>query len=226
MTLRIQPFHFHTSLILQESTGVRASTLPELVKCLREVPESSIYHHTHHFLLQHHYLTPEPSNDFIYWVIEVLGEEILGERLTGIDTIDYFSLDSLRATLIKVIEDHLRRYPTARLKFATEGEEFFFVKSVNVVMPTPYHTESLEEFAGALEDVSIRSLYFHIFDARLRLGAPTNDFAKWIHEQLGLEPLAQDIAELDPYAHTLEALRAMLISLVRRELTRREASRV
>jgi len=115
-----ETFRFHTSLILQESTGLRAATLPTLLKLLRAVPESSIYHHTHHFLLQHHYLTPEPSNDFAYWVSEVLGEQALGERLAGMDILAHPTLQSLREALVGMIEEYLSRTPTARLRFASE----------------------------------------------------------------------------------------------------------
>lgn len=214
----VQPFRFYTSMVLQESTGLRAVTLPELVRVLRTVPLSSVYHHTHHFLLQHHYLTPAPSNDFAYWVTEVLGEEPLGELLSSVDTMEYSTLHSLRRALVSVVEDYLTRNPTARFKFSSQGEEFFFVKSVHLVMPTRHTALTLEEFAEGLRRVSIRSLYFHIFDARLRLGSPTNDFALWIGEQLRLKPLAADVARLDPYSHTLEALQSMVLSLIRREL--------
>jgi hypothetical protein len=114
--------------------------------------------------------------------------------------------------------------PTARLRFVSEGEEFFFLKSVHVVMPTRYTASTLLEFAQALECVSVHSLYFHIFDARLRLGRPTNDFAIWLAEQLGLRELASSVSQLDPYAHTLDALRSLLLSLVRRELHQQETS--
>ena len=214
----VQPFRFYTSLVLQESTGLRAVTLPELIRVLRTVPLSSVYHHTHYFLLQHHYLTPAPSNDFAYWVTEVLGEEPLGELLSSVDTMEYSTLHSLRTALVHAIDGYLERNPTARFKFAAEGEEFFFLKSIHLVLPTPQVTSTLEEFAEALQRVSIRSLYFHIFSARLRLGSPTNDFAFWIGEQLQLKPLAEDLARLDPYAYTLEALRSIVLTLVRRQL--------
>lgn len=212
------PFRFHTSLILQEATGLRAATLPQLVGLMREVPESCIYHHTHYFLLSHHYLTPEPPNDFAYWVAEVLGDEPLGELLASIDIMDYPSLQGLREALINTIEKYLNEHPTARLKFVSEGEEFFFVKSVQVIIPTSYTASTLAGFAQALERVSIHSLYFHIFDARLRVGRPTNDFAIWLAEQLGLKELAEQVSHLDPYAHTLETVRSVLIALVRKPL--------
>ena len=215
-----QPFRFWTALTLRESTGLRASTLPQLVRGLREVPDASIYYHTHHFLLQHHFLAPEPTNDVTYWVQEVLGEATLGELLAGVDTMSYSTLEDLRQALIGVIERYLDGRPAARLRFAGEGEEFFFVKSVHVIMPTLHAVWSLAEFAQALEQVSIRSLYFHLFDARLRVGHGTNDFSKWLEEQLGCHALAEEIRRLDLYTHTLESLRRILLSLVYHTLQR------
>ena len=212
------PFRFYTSLVLPESTGLRASTLPTLAKLLRTVPASSVYHHTHYFLLQHHYLRPEPANDFAYWVTEVLGEARLGEWLASIDTMAYASLEALREVLARTIETYLDECPQSRLRFVSEGEEFFFLKAVHVIIPTPDTAATLLEFAQALERVSPSSLYFHMFEARLRLGQPTNDFATWFGDQLGLKELAAQVTQLDPYAHTLETLRATLLALLRQHL--------
>ena len=218
------PFRFYTSFVLQKATGLRAATLPQLAALLRKVPDGCIYYHTHYFLLTHHYLTPEPPNDFAYWVTEVLGEERLGELLAGIDIMEHSTLQSLRDALAGTIEDYLTSTPAAHLRFASEGEEFFFVTSVHVVMPTPHQASTLAEFAEALSRVSIHSLYFHVFDARLRVGRPTNDFAIWLDEQLGLKELAENVATLDPYAHTLETLRSLVLSLVKHELDRQGAT--
>lgn len=213
-------FRFSTSFVLPKATGLRAATLTQLVALLRKVPDGCIYYHTHYFLLTHHYLTPEPPNDFAYWVTEVLGEERLGELLAGIDVMEHSTLQSLREVLVGTIEEYLISTPVARLRFASEGEEFFFVKSVHVVMPTSHQASTLAEFAEALSRISIHSLYFHVFDARLRVGRPTNDFAVWLGEQLGLTDLEERIANLDPYAHTLEVLRSLVLSLVKHELDR------
>ena len=210
-----RPFRFFTSLILPESTGLRASTLPVLAKILREVPESCVYYHTHHFLLQHHYLSPEPANDFAYWVTAVLGEGPLGELLASIDVTQHASLKSLREAIGNTIDAYLEHNAPSRLKFVSEGQEFFFIKSLHIVMPTRYVASTLEEFAQILEHISIRSLYYHIFDARLRVGRSTNDFSRWLTGQLGLTELAEQVSQLDPYAHTLETLRQLLLSMVR-----------
>jgi len=55
-----EPFRFYTRLHLSELTGLRAATLQQLLELIRKVPGSSIYHHTHRFLQQHQYLSPEP----------------------------------------------------------------------------------------------------------------------------------------------------------------------
>ena len=91
-----EPFRFYTRLHLSELTGLRADTLEELLDLIKKVPDPSIYHHTHRFLQQHQYLSPEPPNDFAYWVMSVLGENELGERLASIDTIQYSTIHSLR----------------------------------------------------------------------------------------------------------------------------------
>jgi hypothetical protein len=171
-------------------------------------------------VLQHHYLIPEPTNDFAYWVSEVLGEERLGEQLAGIDIMEHVSLSTLRAALADTIERYLAAHPQARLRFVSEGQEFFFEKSTLVVMPTPHAACTLEEFAGIVKTISLPCLYFHMFDARLRLGRPSNDFAIWISGQLGLTALGEHVARLDPYTHTLETIRTMLLALLQDALDR------
>ena len=39
--------------------------------------------------MQHQYLSPEPPNDFAYWVSNVLQEDRLGEQLAAIDLIQF-----------------------------------------------------------------------------------------------------------------------------------------
>ncbi|MBI2884882.1 MAG: hypothetical protein HYY15_01770 [Candidatus Omnitrophica bacterium] len=216
------PFRFYTSLLLQEATGLRAATLPQLVRLLREVPEGCLYYHTRYFLLQHH-LADEPMNDFAFWVTKALGERPLGERLAGIDAMQ-LTLPALRERIIGLIEDYLREQPTAQLRFASEGEEFFFLTAIHVILPTPLTAWTLDEFAEGLERVSLHSIYFHLFDARLKLGCSTNDFTLWLDTEMGEPGLAKRIAELEPYTSTLPALQASLAALVRQRLAEMTAN--
>ncbi|MDD5348201.1 MAG: DUF5752 family protein [Candidatus Omnitrophica bacterium] len=210
-----QPFRFHTRLNLTELTGLRATILPQLLELIKKVPGSCIYHHTHRFLEQHQYLSPEPPNDFAYWVSQVIGEEELAERLASIDTVQFSTIRSLREQLVATIETYLGERPLAKLKFAGAGEEFHFIKSVSFIIPTAHVANNLEDFVGILEKITIDSIYFHVFEARLRLERPTNDFSKWIEETLGHKAVADKIARLDPYAYTMEELRKRIISIIR-----------
>ncbi|MDD5691327.1 MAG: DUF5752 family protein [Candidatus Omnitrophica bacterium] len=214
-----EPFRFCTRLHLSELTGLRATTLGQLLALIKEVPGSCIYHHTHRFLQQHQYLSPEPPNDFAYWVTDILGEDELGERLVSIDTMQYSTIRDLRDKIALTIEDCLRDSPFAKLKFARSGEEFHFMKSVSFILPTNYFVYDLEEFAKVLKKITIDSIYFHIFEARLRLEKSTNDFSYWIENSLGDKELADKISGFDPYTRTLEDLRNKIIQIVERRIT-------
>lgn len=208
-----EPFRFYTRLHLSELTGLKASTLTQLLKLLKKVDGSCIYHHTHRFLQQHQYLSPEPPNDFAYWVTEILGEDDLGERLASIDTVGFPTIRSLREKIISVIEDYLANNHQAKLRFAYEGEEFHFIKSISFVLPTNYIAYNLAEFVEILKKITIDSIYFHIFEARLRLEKETNDFSFWIEDSIGDKELADKISKLDPYTYTLEDLRKTIVKI-------------
>ncbi|HOX55034.1 MAG: DUF5752 family protein [Candidatus Omnitrophica bacterium] len=213
-----EPFKFYTRLHLSELTGLRASTLGQLLDLIKTVPGSCIYHHTHRFLQQHQYLSPEPPNDFAYWVANVLGEDELGERLASIDTIQYSTIRALREIIVFTIEDYLKNNPLAKLKFARAGEEFYFIKSASFILPTNYVVNDLEGFVEVVKKITIDSIYFHIFESRLRLERPTNDFSNWIETSVGNKKLADEISRLDPYTHTLEDLRKTIIRVIKRNM--------
>ena len=144
----------------------------------------------------------------------MLGEERLGERLASIDTVQYSTIRSLREKITGTIQDYLKSRPTAKQKFADEDEEFHFIKSVSFVLPTNYQARSLEEFASILGKITVDSLYYHIFEARLRLERGMNDFSNWIQNSLGNKKLAADIARLDPYTYSMEDLREKIKGMV------------
>lgn len=209
-----EPFRFFTRLHLTELTGRKASTLDQLAAFIAEAPEACIYHHTHRFFQEFQPLAMEATNDFASWVDHSLGEDRLGEELASIDIIRFPTLLALREKLRDTIARYLTENTTAALRFAAPGEEFHFMKSVSFILPTPYAARDLKEFAEALARVSVDSIYFHIFEARLRLGKNANDFSAWIAGSLGDEALAKRIAGLDPYSYSLEDLRGAIAGLV------------
>ena len=212
------PFCFYTRLHLSELTGLKASNLPELLGLIKEAPDSAIYHHTHRFLLQHQYLSPEPPNDFAYWVTSALGDDRLGEKLASIDTTKYLTIHDLREKIIATIEAHLKAYPSSVKRFTSENEVFYLIKCVSFIMPTVYVANDLKEFVEILKKITIDSIYFHMFEARLRLERKSNDFSLWIEGSIGDKDLADKILKLDPYTFTLEDLRKTLIQMVTKKI--------
>jgi len=202
-------FRFYTRLNLVELLGRKAKNVEELLQGVRQVPGSSIYYHTHRFLQQHHYLSPEPPNDFAFWVTNSLGVDALGERLASVDTVKFRSIRSLREKFIETLESYVREQ-NSRNTDCQEGEEFHFMSCRTFILPTSYEAQNLKEFREILKRVSISSIYFHVFEARLRLERGENDFSNWL-EEIGQKKLAREISRLDPYTITLEGLRKNLI---------------
>jgi hypothetical protein len=99
-----------------------------------------------------------------------------------------------------------------RIRESPTGEEFHFMATRTFVLKTPHVAENLSEFLEVLKQISISSLYFHIFDAKLRLEKGENDFSRWFRDS-GMPTLADGIARLDPYSYTLEGLRNEILEL-------------
>jgi hypothetical protein len=209
-----KPFYFYTRLNLVELLGRQAKNLDQLLEGLRQVPDSSIYYHTHRFLQQHHYLSPEPPNDFAFWVTNSLGLDKPGEKLASVDTVRFRSIKGLREKFLEILEP-LVLVQNYRSVECQGGEEFHFMSCRTFIFPTPYQARDLGEFLDVLRKVSINSIYFHIFEARLRLEREDNDFSFWF-EGIGHKELAAEISRLDPYTITLEGLRKKIIQQVGR----------
>src|SRR3990170_5159138 len=95
-----EPFHFHTRQNLTYLTGRIAGDLSELLTGIKEAPSAAIYYHTHHFLERHDFLSPEPPNDFAYWLTQSLQDQMLGEQVASIDLREYFTLRDIRHKII------------------------------------------------------------------------------------------------------------------------------
>jgi len=208
----VSPFEFRTRLAVPKLTRRIAATVAELAHHLREVPESVVFQHTHHFLVQHQELSPEPPNDFAHWVTTALQEDELGERLASVDTVRFASLGALKDRLLEILDTHLHTERNPRS--APEGEAFHFKDAVSVVLPTGHVAHSIADFRAALARVSTASIAYHLFESRLRLGAEDNDFSLWLEHEADMGAVARAIRALDPYTYTLEGLRQVLLGLV------------
>jgi len=207
-------FSFYTRMHLSELTGVKAWDLKELLLCVKSVNGSCIYHHTHRFLQQHEYLNPEPANDFAYWVKEALGEDSLSEALASIDTVRFGSIKALREEIAGVLQEHLEKQDMSHARKARPGSEFNFIKSVSFVFPTKLKATDPKSFAECVKNLTADSLYFHMFESRLRLNKQENDFSNWLRADMGMPEAADKINRLDPYTHTVDELRRSIVETV------------
>jgi hypothetical protein len=66
--------------------------------------------------------------------------------------------------------------------------------------------------------IGIRSIHYHLIEARLRLGIHTNDFSNWLRDSLERKRLAQQIEDIDIYLYTLEEIRRMILQYVQKEI--------
>jgi hypothetical protein len=145
-------------------------------------------------------------------------DQVLAERLAVVNPFEFDSLETLREELVTVVNDHLVRLSSVpRIEF---GEPFYFQQSDVVQVPLGPGVTGLAEFRNALADVDTSAVYFHMIEARARLGRPADDFSEWIRASLQLSALADRIARIDAYMTSLERVRARVLSLVDAELER------
>lgn len=208
-------FEFKTEAHLVKLLGIKARNIQELLDDIQAVPLSSIYYHTHRFLKQHQFLSPEPPNDFAFWIKNSLNLKNLSEEIASIDTVKYQGLKELRNEISDRIAGHLEK--EKQFHNCQKGDEFHFMSCQTFVMPAGKKASGLGEFYEALKTVDIGSIYFHMFEAKLRLKRNENDFQAWL-AQLGEKELAQKMSDLDPYNMTLENLRKRILKIIETRL--------
>ena len=206
------PFYFYTRQNLTFLSGKKATNVSELLSGIKVIPDMSIYHHTHHFLEQHEFLSPEPPNDFAYWITNVLQYKLLGEEIASIDLRQYFTIREIRVRVIEIIEFSLIENSESLSRKAPPGEEFHFMNARTFVFPTKYVANNLSEFNECLHNISVYSIYYHIYEAKLFKIIPS--FCDWLSSSINEKELADEFCNLDPYTQTLENLRNKLIELV------------
>jgi hypothetical protein len=213
----MEPFKFCTRLTLTEVTGRKAANITELLEGIKAADDAIIYHHTHRFIKQSHHLVPEGANDFAYWVANTVQADRLGEELTSIDIVQYHSLADIRDAFVKTLERHIAENP-GPVRTVAPGREFHFMRAIRFSLPTECAATDYQSFIECLRDVSVSSLYLHVFEARLRPPYGVDDFSYWFKNNFNDEVVGKEISRLDPYSYTLESLRQRIIRIIERRL--------
>lgn len=205
------PFKFCTRLTLPQLTGIYAINLENLLDGIKNADDAIIYYHTHHYLIQHHYIIPSSPNDFAYWITNRLGENLLGEEIASIDMFDYGTIGEYKNQIIHKISSFIAKNGNTR--YVDMDERFNFMKAITFVMNTDKEAYTLLEFHDTLNSITIFSVYYHFFEAHFRLNSKLNDFSIWIKDEMNIPELAYKIANLDPYTLTMDRLKESIIKL-------------
>ncbi len=205
------PFLFTGCWELREMVGRSARDEQQLLEAIEEIPLDSLSYHTQSFFLRHKYIAGPYPNDFATWAAIQVRDRVLGEKLGILDPYDFENLEALRTEIVNIIDEHLSQLQI--IPRVVYGEPFHFMQSRIIEVPTGLEARTLTEFRKILATVDASVVYYHNFEAILRLGRRKGDFALWIEEQLDLPELAQKISRLDFYMTSLESIRHRIIKL-------------
>jgi hypothetical protein len=206
-------FEFKVCSSLLRFTGRKAKNLRELREGIAGVSEDSLFHHTCQYFLKGPVL--EYTNDFSHWAGESLEERALAEHLSSIDPYIFLEIQNLREELLRVIDGYLGAFPEPRETFP--GDEFYFNETITLIVPLGIRVKNLAEFLMAVKYVDTGSLYYHFYEAKIRLGEGVNDFSVWMETSLDKKELAEKIKAIDPFMFTLEEIREHIAALVEKE---------
>lgn len=208
----MKEFRFYTESGIVRFSGRRANSVPRLFKGIQEVSGSSIFYHMHHALLRRHITPADAMNDFARWAWMHLGDQELGEQLAVVDPMECVSVREARERIAETVGPFIKR-KSSLWKLPPE-KEFFFLELQSFVFPMGLVARNRKEFHERLSEVGPGSIFYHFIESRIRLGSRSNDFSRWLAEELGEERLAAQIDSLSPYACTLWDLKQKILDLV------------
>jgi uncharacterized protein DUF5752 len=207
-----KPFYFTSSAHLLRIGRQRATTLAELFDALHTCPDDSIFQHTFRTLEEHHFIRQGFSNDFAHWAFTACDEVVLAEHLAGVDVRDFTSIAALRDHVIKIVADYIHWNPNSQGRVAREP--FYFCSSEIVVLHALFTAATLPQFSEGLARATVHCIHHHFIEARLRLKLMSNDFSRWLQEELRLPEMARAVNRIDIYTATLEDVRRQILGIV------------
>jgi hypothetical protein len=208
------PFEFKQCVSISRLTGKKATNLKQLRSLLATASNESIIHHTYQYFLYGHIF--EYTNGFAQWTAQSLGEKGLSERLSNIDPYEFADVNELRQALLRPIDERLNELPKPRN--AMPGEEFYFGEAVTLVFHAGIRVRNLAEFLIGIKYIDQSSIYYHFYEARMRLGSGMNDISEWFLNAIENTDLVEKMKALDPFMHTLEGIRAHIVEAVEGEV--------
>jgi len=195
------------------ATGRSCSNLRELLDAVRTVPDPVIEHHMMRCALEDRFELDEFPNEFARWCWESLGDHLLGEQLALIDPYQHRAMSGVRGALEDALEERL--WGLDRVPWCRSGLELPLIESRLIAYDTGDRIETPAELAEALLQLSPRSLFYHVHEARRRTKNGADDFSNWL-ESLGVdESLVARLRSMDFYFFNLNQLRREILEILR-----------
>lgn len=116
--------------------------------------------------------------------------------------------------MLNVIDIYLENFPEPRE--AMIGDEFYFNETITLTFPVGIRVKNLAEFLIAVKYIDAAAIYYHFYEARVRLGV--DDFSKWIEDSLDKKDLSEKIRAIDPFMHSIEGIRDHIIETVEKDV--------
>lgn len=196
------------------ATGRACSNLRELFDAICTVSDAVLEHHMMRCALEDHFELHEFPNDLARWCWTVLGDNVLGEQLGLVDPYRQASTTALRAALVNVIEDRL--WGLDHAPWCRPGQELHLIESYLIAYDTSERIFTPAALVEAIDRMSLRSLFYHVHDARRRTAGQSDDFSMWL-EQCGAEAsLVAMLRGIDFYFLNLSQLRRALVDAFER----------
>ena len=175
---RPEPFRFMDCALTTISLGRSAHNLRELRDWVAVVPVQSISHHFFETLLRPGFDDPEYRNDFAVWARRQLRDDVVAERLGAIEPLEHETLESVRQVVLDIIEDRLAE--TLHVPVAAPGQEFYFLRSQQVILDTGEQAATPADLAAQIPTLPTGSIYYHFVEGRKRPPLRIDDFSTWL----------------------------------------------
>ncbi len=205
----IEPFAVLDCTLARCATGRVCSNLRELFEAVRTVPDAVLEHHMMRCALEDYFELNEFPNDLARWSWNGLGDRMLGEQFSLIDPYQFGTIGELRVALLNVLEERL--WGLERIPWCRPGLELYLVESRLVAYDTGERIPTPAALAEALERMPVRSLFYHVHEARRRTGGQTDDFSAWLEQCEANPQLVAEIRAIDFYFLNLSQLRQALL---------------
>jgi hypothetical protein len=205
-----EPFAVFDCSLARYAIGRSCSNLRELLEALHIVPDMVIEHHMMRCALDDHFELYEFPNDLARWCWQALDDRVLGEQLGLVDPYAHETISSLRAVLTNTIEERL--WGAERVPWCRPGFELHLVGSRLVAYDTGERLQTPAALAQALPRLSLRSLFYHMHEARRRRPDQTDDFSAWL-EAYGAQELAKKLRAIDFHFLNLKQVRQAITEI-------------